>query len=174
MKCNSGFRPAALLCLLSLATLAASSTHVKTPPAANVDQIIVVKSTRTMMLMHHDQVLKTYRVALGTVPVGAKEMQGDHKTPEGNYIINSKNAHSQFHLALRISYPNTQDRARAHKLGVPTGGDIMIHGLMAEDAWLGARHRETDWTDGCIAVSNQEIDEIWNLVTVGTKVKIKP
>ena len=174
MRIYSGIRPAALLCLLSLATLAVSSTHVKTPPAAQVDQIIVVKSTRTMMLMHHHQVLKTYRVALGTVPVGAKEKQGDHKTPEGDYLINGKNPHSQFHLALRISYPNAQDRARAHKVGVPTGGDIMIHGLMPEEAWLGARHRETDWTDGCIAVSNQEIEEIWNLVPIGTKVKIKP
>lgn len=174
MRSNSGIRPAALLCLLSLATLAVSSTHVKTPPAAQVDQIIVFKSTRTMKLMHHDHVLKTYRVALGTVPVGAKEKRGDHKTPEGDYIINGKNAHSQFHLALRISYPNGLDRARARKLGVPTGGDIMIHGLMPEYAWLGARHRETDWTDGCIAVSNPEIEEIWNLVPIGTKVKIKP
>ena len=163
-----------LLCLASMVMLAAPLLNAKNAPARAVDQIIVVKSTRTMTLMHHDQVLKTYRVALGTVPVGAKQQRGDHKTPEGDYIINARNGHSQFHLALRISYPNAADRARARKLGVPTGGDIMIHGLMPEYAWLGASHRETDWTDGCIAVSNQEIEEIWKLVPVGTKVKIRP
>lgn len=75
---------------------------------------------------------------------------------------------------MRVSYPNVADRKRALKLGVPTGGDIMIHGLMPQYAWLGSRHRETDWTDGCIAVSNSEIEEIWKLVPVGTKVKIMP
>ena len=157
-----------------MVTLSISALHAKTKVYVQVDQIIVVKSTRTMTLMHRDQVLRTYRVALGTVPVGAKEKQGDHKTPEGDYIINAKNGHSQFHLSLRISYPNASDRARAHKLGVATGGDIMIHGLMPEYASLGSRQSETDWTDGCIAVSNQEIEEIWNLVPVGTRVKIKP
>lgn len=146
----------------------------KSTPEARVDQIVIVKSRRTMTLMHHAQALKTYRIALGTVPVGAKERRGDHKTPEGNYVISGKNPHSQFHLALRISYPNTVDRERARKLGVAPGGDIMIHGLIPQYAWLGSRHRETDWTDGCVAVSNAEIEEIWKLVPVGTPVKIRP
>lgn len=127
-----------------------------------------------MTLMHGNQVLKTYSVALGTVPVGPKEKQGDHKTPEGNYAIIARNSHSQFHLALRISYPSPEDRARARKLGVPPGGDIMIHGLESRFAFLGAMHRQTNWTDGCIAVTNPEIEEIWSLAPVGTTVEIRP
>lgn len=163
----------ALIVSIFAFALTAVAAHTKTVDHT-VDRIVVVKSTRTMTLMHHDEVLKTYRVALGTAPVGAKQERGDHKTPEGDYIINAKNAHSQFHLALRISYPNDADRKRARKLGAPTGGDIMIHGLMPQYAWLGSRHRDTDWTDGCIAVSNAEIEEIWKLVPVGTRVTIKP
>ena len=120
------------------------------------------------------EVLKTYSVALGTVPVGAKEKQGDHKTPEGNYVIDARNSHSRFHLALHISYPRAEDKARARKLGVSPGGDIMIHGLESRFAFLGALHRQTDWTDGCIAVTNPEIEEIWQLAPVGTTVEIRP
>lgn len=162
--------------VMVLVVAAAAFSSAKNAPDLDVkvDQIIIVKSKRTLTLMHHDQAVKTYRVALGTVPVGAKQKRGDHKTPEGDYTINGKNPHSQFHLALRISYPNTVDRQRALKMGVPTGGDIMIHGVMPEYAWLGTRQSETDWTDGCIAVSNSEIEEIFKLVPVGTQVKIKP
>jgi len=138
------------------------------------DRILIVKSTRSMTLFHGDKVLKTYKVALGSVPAGPKRIQGDHKTPEGNYIIASRNEHSQFHLALRISYPGAADRARARQLGASPGGDIMIHGLPPAFAYLGALHRKTDWTDGCIAVTNAEIEEIWSLVPVGTRVEIRP
>ena len=103
---------------------------------------------------------KTYKVALGTQPIGAKERQGDHKTPEGTYTIDSKIEKSQFHRALHISYPNAADRKRALKLGVSPGGDVEIHGLGAEYGWVGSAHRRVDWTDGCIAVTNEEIDEI--------------
>lgn len=151
----------------------ASAAH-KAHGTSAADHILVVKSTRTMSLLQGERVLKTYKVALGTVPVGAKQKHGDHKTPEGDYVISAKNPHSQFHLSLRISYPNAADRERARKLGVSTGGDIMIHGLMPEYAYVGARHRDTDWTDGCIAVTNAEIEEIWDLVPVGTRVEIRP
>ena len=165
-----------VLQVMALVVTTAAFSSAKSAPdvEVKVDQIIIVKSKRTLTLMHQDQAVKTYRVALGTVPVGAKQKRGDHKTPEGDYIINGKNPHSQFHLALRISYPNAVDRQRALKMGVPTGGDVMIHGVMPEYAWLGTRQSETDWTDGCIAVSNSEIEEIFKLVPVGTKVKIKP
>jgi murein L,D-transpeptidase YafK len=113
-------------------------------------------------------------VALGGVPVGAKQKQGDHKTPEGDYIIDSRNSHSQFHLSLHISYPNAGDRKHARRLGVNPGGDIMIHGLPPAYAYLGPRHRQWDWTEGCVAVDNEEIEEIWNMVPVGTRVEIKP
>jgi murein L,D-transpeptidase YafK len=138
------------------------------------DHIVIIKSARTMTLMDHDKVLKTYRVALGSSPVGAKQKQGDGKTPEGDYVIDSKNTHSQYYLSLHISYPNAQDRNRARKLGVNPGGDIMIHGLPPAYAYLGSKHTQWDWTWGCIAVTDEEIEEIWNLVPVGTRVEIRP
>jgi murein L,D-transpeptidase YafK len=144
------------------------------PVADQADHILIVKSTRTMTLMRGDTVFKTYKVALGTVPTGAKEKQGDHKTPEGNYVIDAKNSYSRFHLALHISYPKAEDRERAKKMKVSPGGDIMIHGLESRYAFLGALHRQTDWTDGCVAVTNPEIEEIWKLVPVGTTVEIRP
>ena len=138
------------------------------------DLIVVEKAKRTMTLMSGDKVLKTYQVALGGSPLGPKQRQGDRKTPEGNYVIEARNAHSQFHLSLRLSYPNAADRERARKLHVSPGGDIMIHGLAPAFSKLGALHRKFDWTDGCIAVTDQEIEEIWKLVPVGAKVQIKP
>jgi murein L,D-transpeptidase YafK len=144
----------------------------KTPEQA--DRIVIVKSERTMTLLRHGKVLKAYRVALGREPRGPKTRHGDNRTPEGLYTIDSRNAHSQFHLALHISYPNATDRAHARKSGVDPGGDIMIHGLPPAYAFLGARHSQTDWTFGCIAVTDAEIEEIWSLVPVGTTVEIKP
>jgi murein L,D-transpeptidase YafK len=142
--------------------------------AAQVDSILVIKSTRTMTLLSRGIVVKSYQVALGGQPAGPKEKQGDRKTPEGKYVIDSKNPRSRFHLGLRISYSNAADRARARKLGVNPGGQIMIHGLPPAFASVGAARRLTDWTDGCIAVTNEEIEEIWRLVRVGTKVEIRP
>lgn len=124
--------------------------------------------------MAHGQVIRTYRVALGGTPVGAKEQQGDHKTPEGHYILDRRNPKSQFYKAMHISYPNEQDRRKAKKKGTSPGGDIMIHGLPNGMGSLGAAHRAVDWTDGCIAVTNSEIDEIWELVADGTPIEIKP
>ncbi len=138
------------------------------------DKIVILKSARTMTLLNGSKVLKTYKVALGSVPVGPKRVEGDHKTPEGDYIIDSKNAHSQFHLSLHISYPSAADQQRARSMGSRPGGAIMIHGLPKPFAYLGPLHRETDWTDGCIAVTNAEIEEIWKLVPVGTRVEIRP
>ena len=138
------------------------------------DRIIVHKSARVMELMHADQVIKTYKIALGGNPVGPKERQGDHRTPEGSYVIDRRNEHSKFHRSLHISYPNAADREHARQLGVSPGGDIFIHGLPNGYGWIGAAHRAHDWTDGCIAVTDNEIDEIWNLVDNGTPVEIKP
>lgn len=138
------------------------------------DLIIVHKKARTMELMRAGQVIKTYKIALGGEPVGPKTRQGDHRTPEGFYVIDSRNAHSQFHRSLHISYPNTADKERARKLGVATGGDIYIHGLPNGYGFIGAAHRARDWTDGCVAVTDQEIEEIWLLVRNGTPVEIRP
>ena len=138
------------------------------------DRILIEKSARTMKLMRGDEILKTYKVALGTQPIGAKERQGDHKTPEGSYVVDAKNPNSQFYRALHISYPSGSDREHARKLGVSAGGDVEIHGLGKGYGWIGAGHRMKDWTDGCIAVTNEEIDEIFPLVAIGTRVEIRP
>jgi murein L,D-transpeptidase YafK len=142
--------------------------------ATNVDRIVVEKSKREMTLMSGGKIVKTYKVALGTEPVGAKRQQGDHKTPEGIYSVDRKVAQSEFHRALHLSYPSAADRERARKMGVSPGGDVEIHGLGAKWGWVGAAHRAHDWTDGCVAVTNEEIDEIWPLVLVGTPVEIRP
>lgn len=138
------------------------------------DKIIIVKSARTMTLLRGQATIKTYKVALGGVPVGPKRIEGDHKTPEGDYVIDAKNSHSQFHLSLHISYPNAADTKRAQQLGARPGAAIMIHGVAMPFAYLGALHRQSDWTDGCVAVTNPEIEEIWKLVRVGTRVEIRP
>ena len=146
------------------------------PAAANqhVDRIVVVKSTRTLTLQNGDHVLKTYKVALGSNPIGAKEREGDHKTPEGEYFVDAKNPHSQFYMALHLSYPSAADRVRAKKLGASPGSDVEIHGLGKAYGWVGAGHRMRDWTDGCVAVTNEEIEDIFKMVAVGTRVEIKP
>lgn len=141
---------------------------------STVDDVIINKAKRELLLMRAGHVIKTYSVALGRNPVGAKTRQGDGKTPEGIYSISGRNPASAFHRALRISYPNPADRTHAKKLGVAPGGDIMIHGLPNGQGHIGAAHRLTDWTEGCIAVTNTEIEEIWSLVPDGTKVKINP
>jgi murein L,D-transpeptidase YafK len=122
--------------------------------------------------MRDGRVLKTYKVALSREPVGPKERAGDHKVPEGEYVVDSKVPHSRFHLSLHISYPNAADRERARKLGVEPGGNIEIHGLDSKYAWVGSLQRYVDWTDGCIAVTNPEIEEIYKVVAVGTPVEI--
>lgn len=127
-----------------------------------------------MSLMKGAKVVKSYKVALGGQPVGAKDRLGDHKTPEGIYLVDGKNPNSQFHKALHISYPSAADRERARKLGVSPGGDVEIHGLGAKWGWIGSGHILSDWTDGCIAVTNDQIDEIFPLVAIGTAVEIRP
>jgi murein L,D-transpeptidase YafK len=138
------------------------------------DKIVILKSAHSMTLLKGSKVLKTYKVALGSVPVGPKQVEGDHKTPEGTYLIDAKNGHSQFHLSLHISYPSAADQQRARSMGARPGGAIMIHALAKPFAYLGPLHRQTDWTDGCVAVTNAEIEEIWKLVPVGTRVEIRP
>lgn len=173
-SCQKPARPAVTPALAHFIFLCLLASPLGARDVDQADHILIVKSTRTMTLMRGSKILKTYKVALGTVPVGPKQKQGDHKTPEGNYAIDARNSNSQFHLALHISYPKAEDRERAGKMGVSPGGDIMIHGLAPQFAFLGALHRQTDWTDGCIAVTNSEIEEIWKLVPVGTTVEIRP
>ncbi len=144
------------------------------PANAKADRVIVMKKERTLTLMSQGKVLKTYKVALGGDPVGAKTRQGDHKTPEGVYQLDRRNAQSQFYKSIHISYPDAKDTTRAKKLGVSPGGDVYVHVLPNGYKWLGAGHRLRDWTDGCVAVTDEEIDEIWRVVPDGTVIEIRP
>ncbi|MDT8070229.1 MAG: L,D-transpeptidase family protein [Terriglobia bacterium] len=156
------------------AVLSPMYSYAKSPVNVKADHIVVLKSKRELQLWSKGTLLKSYRISLGGAPVGRKEQQGDHRTPEGNYVITGRNSHSKFHRALRISYPNPEDRTRAAKRGVSPGGDIMIHGLPNGYGWVGRGHLARDWTDGCIAVTNKEIEEIWDLVPDGAPVEIRP
>ena len=120
------------------------------------------------------KVIRTYKIALGGNPKGPKERQGDNKTPEGVYTIDARNGDSRYHLSLHISYPNEKDKHRAGRLGVSPGGDIMIHGIKNGYSWVGNSHTTYDWTNGCIAVTDEEMEEIYRLVPIGTVVEIKP
>ena len=142
--------------------------------AEAVDKVLIEKQTRRLTLFAKGEVVKTYKIALGGNPVGPKEREGDCKTPEGTYIIDARNGNSGYHLSLHISYPNALDRLRAEELGVAPGGDIMIHGIKNGFAKLGASHAARDWTEGCIAVTNQEMEEIYKFVPNGTVVEITP
>jgi murein L,D-transpeptidase YafK len=140
----------------------------------SVDRLVVYKRERRLVLLSRGKEMRSYRVALGGEPVGPKSRQGDHRTPEGVYVLDSRNPNSHFYKAFHISYPNAKDAAAAKKLGVSPGGDIMLHGLPKEYAWLGKAHTLHDWTDGCVAVTDEEMDEIWKVVRVGIPIEIKP
>lgn len=140
-----------------------------------VQRLVVKKGERRMYAMIGDEAIKAYRIALGFAPRGHKAFAGDGRTPEGRYWIDRKNAYSQFHLSLGISYPNRDDRRRARALGVSPGGDIMIHGFPDDDpTGYGSGHPKIDWTWGCVAVTNAEIEELWRAVPVGTPIDIEP
>jgi murein L,D-transpeptidase YafK len=140
----------------------------------SVDRVVVYKSQRKMVLLASGKEVKSYLVALGGAPAGAKRQQGDHRTPEGVYKLDFRNAQSRYYKSLHISYPNSDELQAARKRGINPGGDVMLHGLPKGYGWVGSKHRLHDWTDGCIAVTNQEMDEIWKLVRVGTPIEIKP
>ncbi len=143
-------------------------------PGVQADYILVEKSERRLTLFANDRTIKTYKIALSPVPEGPKLIQGDHRTPEGSYVIDARNPDSKFHLSLHISYPNEIDQEIAQMAGVVSGGSIMIHGAGEQYEWMGKFHTSLDWTDGCIAVTNEEIEEIWQLVPDGTPIKIRP
>jgi murein L,D-transpeptidase YafK len=138
----------------------------------DVDRIVVEKSQRRMDLMSGETVVRSYQIALGSAPEGDKQQEGDGKTPEGKYVIEGRNPSSDFHLSLKISYPDAADRAAAAARNVSPGGDIFIHG--APNGWMLAGQPPGDWTRGCIAVTKAEIEEIWRLVPDGAPVEIRP
>ncbi len=162
---------AVLAAVLSLAT---DSPAQALPHALWADRLVVRKAERTLTLYWHGAKLKSYRIALGGRAVGAKAQRGDQRTPEGLYSAAKRRKETAFHAALELSYPNDADLARAKAAGVPPGGGIEIHGLRDGFDWLGSAHVLFDWTDGCIAVTNTEIDELVRAVPDGTPVEILP
>ncbi|MDK9717512.1 MAG: L,D-transpeptidase family protein [Trichlorobacter sp.] len=141
---------------------------------ATADRIVVEKSNHQLHLQSRGRTFRSYRIALGPHPQGHKQREGDGRTPEGIYRIDYRNPHSAYHRSLHISYPSATDRQQAAAIGVKPGSDIMIHGLGSQFASIGKLHITTDWTLGCIAVTNDEIEEIWKLVPNGTIIEIKP
>lgn len=144
------------------------------PPIGVADWILVEKKARRLTLFRENKPLKSYDIALGRQPDGPKRFQGDNKTPEGRYKIDFRKQNSNYHRALHISYPSAEDAAIAAKQKRPAGGDIMIHGLPKGMGSLGRLHLLRDWTAGCIAVTNVEIEELWRAVPDGTPIEIRP
>lgn len=150
------------------------------PPAAQVtpvDRVLVKKGQRKLQLIRGNEVYREYRISLGGNPIGHKVKEGDQRTPEGDYILDWRNPNSNFHRSIHVSYPNTMDRAVARALGVSPGGMIMIHGRpnwLTSERLARAEYDGRDWTNGCIAVTNDEMDEIWDLVRDGTPIRILP
>lgn len=162
-----------LICAFAILFLAHHNWN-PLPVGTTIDRMVVEKSARRLSVFQNGNQVKTYRIALGRNPVGAKQEEGDMKTPEGIYEIDGRNPQSSFHLALHISYPSNEDQKRAAARGVPPGFDIMIHGIQNGRGWIGAFHRWKDWTAGCIAVTDEEIEELWRVTPDGTTVEIRP
>ena len=168
-------RIAPLFLALSIltASLAWAATPAKKPAMGKAEQIIVLKHKRVLVLVRGGRVLKTYKVALGLHPAGPKLWEGDGKTPEGIYLVDGRNQASRYHLSLHISYPGPADEARALAAHRSAGGAIMIHGMPNWYSEL-TMSMAPDWTSGCIAVSNADIEEIWDAVDDGTPIEIRP
>lgn len=164
-----------VICLAAVGLAAGAYVNFNPLPRGSVaDRIVVEKSARRLTLFQNGRVLKNYPVALGHAPIGAKQYEGDQRTPEGIYKIDFHKPDSDYHLALHISYPEQRDVDRAAVEGLSAGSDIMIHGLPNGRGWIGRFHRRKDWTAGCIAVANFEIEEIYRVVPDGTPIELRP
>ena len=156
------------------ALMLAPAAHAAQATPAQATRVVIEKGEHRLTLYAGERRLAQFWVALGSDPVGPKECQGDNRTPEGRYYVAGRKQDSDFHRALRISYPAERDVERARQLGCKPGGDIMIHGLKNEWRRLGRRHLLRDWTRGCVAVTNEEIEKIWAMVPDGAEVEIRP
>lgn len=160
-----------LACLFGLFAAPAEATLTQLPSAT---EVVVHKSQRRLELWQGSRLLRSYRISLGLNPLGHKQREGDFRTPEGRYVLDTRNPRSEFFLSIRVSYPDSRDLARARRAGVPPGGAIMIHGLPNEPRWSPEHYAREDWTDGCIALSNADMMEVWMLVADGTPINIRP
>jgi murein L,D-transpeptidase YafK len=160
----------ALLCIgvPAGADLAAAAGHEK------ADSVLVVKAERKLYLLKAGRVLRAFDVSLGLVPQGPKQREGDFRTPEGRYRLETRNADSDYFLSIKVSYPDSADRERARANGVDPGGQIMIHGLPNVPKYDLRRYQGADWTDGCIAVSNSDMIDIWLMTSESTPIEIRP
>ena len=161
-----------LLCLIFLTGHCFAETNATVISGGN--RIIVEKSKRLMHVFYNNEAIVTFHIALGRSPIGQKNCLGDNRTPEGMYTIVAHSSQSNYHKALKLSYPSASDRERARKKGCHPGGDIEIHGLQNGFGWVGRTHRSVDWTNGCIAITNKEIDILYQMVKDGTTVEIRP
>ena len=144
------------------------------PDGARVDLVVLKKAARTLELYSGTDQIRSYRVSLGRDPLGPKQREGDGRTPEGRYTLDYRNANSSFHRSLHISYPSSSDVATARVQKLDPGGLIMVHGIRNGLGFVGRLHTLVDWTDGCIAVTDREIEEIWRVVPDGTPIVIEP
>ena len=144
------------------------------PSGTKADSVLVLKRERKLILLLNNQKVKEYSIALGGKPIGKKIMEGDERTPEGRYKLDYRNPNSMAHLSIRISYPDQNDVAQARAKGVSPGGAVMIHGLPKGFGYFGRLHRLLDWTDGCIGVTNLEMEEIWRCLPEGSPIEIRP
>lgn len=160
----------ALLFALPILTYANPANSTTTPP---IDKVLVVKSERALHLMHRGTVVKSYRVSLGKKP-GPKQYEGDQRTPEGLYWINWRKHSSNFNLSMHISYPNANDLKRSEETGLPPGSMIMLHGTPNDEEYPEWFFSSLDWTEGCIALTNPDMQEIWAHVKDGTLIEIRP
>jgi len=138
------------------------------------DRVVIEKATRQLHLLQKGKIFRTFEIALGIAPVGDKKQEGDFKTPEGNYLLDARNPNSEFFLSIHVSYPNIVDRREAASEGIDPGGAIMIHGQPNEPTRSEAYYRTQDWTNGCIAVSNSDMIDIWLMTGANTPIEIKP
>lgn len=172
---KTGLKIGLMVLLSGLAGLLAwaNAPHARLPGGTKGDRLVIEKEKRVLHLYCGEKELRTYPVSLGREPVGAKTREGDNKTPEGIYRVCEHKRDSSCHRALRVSYPEEKDRALADELGVSPGGNIMIHGLLNGFGWIGRAHRWVDWTAGCIAVTNPEMDELFEVVAGGATIEIR-
>ncbi len=151
-----------------------SAQNLTSTKIGKIDLVIVHKSKTSLSLMSKGKEVRRYKIAMGDHPIGHKQQEGDQRTPEGRYILDYKKSDSAYYRAIHISYPNEEDRLRAEALGIDPGGQIMIHGQNPSSSLTPEEIQQRNWTDGCIALKNDEIDELWKFVEIGTPIEIWP
>jgi murein L,D-transpeptidase YafK len=163
-----------LVAIAGAGALWTSASPAPLPVDAKVDLLVLDKAQHRLLAYSHGVLLRSYSVALGRDPIGPKLRQGDRRTPEGQYFVDAHNPNSSFHRALHVSYPSAADVARARAGGYDPGGDIMVHGIHNGLGWIGRAHRLMDWTVGCVAVTDSEIEELYRIVPDGTRIDLRP